>query len=131
MAVRREKDRRPRADLKWPVVVKTVDGSMDGVMENASSTGLFIACASPLRPKALCELTIEDPVGGQRLRATAEVVWSRAGRPSVPTGMGVRFLKISGTDRKTISDAVIHHLKLRGLRPDDDTIEIVVDANQE
>ena len=131
MAPRREKDRRPRADLKWPVVVETADGSMDGVMENASSTGLFIACASPLRPKALCELTIEVPVGGQRFRATAEVIWSRVGRPSVPTGMGVRFVKISGTDRKTISDAVIHHLKLRDVKPDDDTIEIVVDASHE
>jgi len=131
MAPRREKDRRPRADLKWPVVVETADGSMDGVMENASSTGLFIACASPLRPKALCELTIEVPVGGQRFRATAEVIWSRVGRPSVATGMGVRFVKISGTDRKAISDAVIHHLKLRDVKPDDDTIEIVVDASHE
>ena len=131
MPPRREKDRRLRADLKWPVSVHTADGSMEGVMENASSTGLFIACASPLRPKALCELTIEVPVGGQRLRATAEVIWSRAGRPSVPTGMGVRFVKISGTDRKTISNAVIHHLKLKEIKPDDDTIEIVVDASHE
>jgi uncharacterized protein (TIGR02266 family) len=131
MAPRREKDRRPRVDLKWPVIVRTAEGSMEGMMENASSTGLFIACASPLSPKALCELTIEIPVGGQRLRATAEVVWSRAGRPSIPTGMGVRFVKISGTDRKRISDAVIHHLKLKDVKPDDDTIEIVVDANHE
>lgn len=131
MAPRSEEDRRPRADLKWPVIVETADGSMDGVMENASSTGLFIACASPLRPKALCELIINVPVGGQRFRATAEVVWSRAGRPSVPTGMGVRFVKISGTDRKTISDAVIHHLKLRDVKPDDNTIEIVVEASHE
>ena len=131
MAPRREEDRRPRADLKWPVTVQTAAGSMHGVMENASSTGLFIACASPLRPKALCELTIEVPVGGQRFRATAEVIWSRVGRPSVPTGMGVRFVKISGTDRKAISDAVIHHLKLRDVKPDDDTIEIVVDASHE
>ena len=131
MPPRREEDRRLRADLKWPVVVETADGSMDGVMENASSTGLFIACASPLRPKSLCELTVEVPFGGRRFRATAEVVWSRAGRPSVPTGMAVRFVKISGTDRKTISDAVIHHLKLRDVKPDDDTIEIVVDASHE
>jgi hypothetical protein len=131
MAPRREEDRRPRADLKWPVIVETADGSMDGVMEDASSTGLFIACASPLRPRALCELIISVPVGGQRFRATAEVVWSRAGRPSVPTGMGVRFVKISGTDRKTISDAVIHHLKLRDVKPNDDTIEIVVEASHE
>jgi len=104
---------------------------MDGVMGNASSTGLFIACASPLRPKALCELTIQVPFSAQPLRATAEVVWSRAGRPSVPTGMGVRFVKISGTDRKTIAEAVIHHLKLRDVKPDDDTIEIVVEASHE
>jgi uncharacterized protein (TIGR02266 family) len=130
MAAKREKDRRPRADLKWPVVVETAEGAMDGVMENASSTGLFIACASPLRPKARCELTIEVPVAGQRFRATAEVIWSRAGRPSLPTGMGVRFVRISGADRKTISDAVIHHLKLRDVKPDDDTIEIVVDAGE-
>jgi PilZ domain len=131
MAPRTKEDRPPRADLKWPVIVETADGSMDGVMENASSTGLFIACASPLRPKALCELIINAPFGGQRFRATAEVVWSRAGRPSVPTGMGVRFVKISGTDRRTISDAVIHHLKLRDVKPNDDTIEIVVEASHE
>ena len=130
MAPKGEKDRRPRAELKWPVVVETAEGSMDGVMENASSTGLFIACATPLRPKAFCELTIEVPFGGRRLRATAEVIWSRADRPSLPTGMGVRFVKISGADRKTISDAVIHHLKLRDVKPEDATIEIVVDAGQ-
>jgi uncharacterized protein (TIGR02266 family) len=131
MASSREKNRRPRAELKWPVLIKTADGSMDGIMENASSTGLFIACARPLRPKVLCELTVEVPPGGERFRATAEVIWSRAGRPAAPTGMGVRFVKIAGTNRKTISDAVIHHLQLRDVKPDDDTIEIVLDAYQE
>jgi uncharacterized protein (TIGR02266 family) len=131
MAPRSEEDRRPRADLKWPVIVQTAEGSMEGMMENASSTGLFIACTSPLRAKTRCELTIEVPIEGQRLRATAEVVWSRPGSPSIPAGMGVRFLKISGTDRKTISNAVIHHVKLKEVKPDDDTIEIVVDANHE
>jgi hypothetical protein len=44
----------------------------------------------------------------------AEVVWSNIYGPDDninPRGMGVRFLEISGEDRKVIAKAVMEHLK--------------------
>ncbi|MGB7033669.1 MAG: hypothetical protein WBF29_19695 [Syntrophobacteria bacterium] len=39
----------PRAKMKWPVIVKTDEGSMDGVTSDVTTNGVFIHCQKPLR----------------------------------------------------------------------------------
>jgi hypothetical protein len=124
-----DRRQRPRADIGWSVIVQSPDGDMAGIMKNVSSTGVYISCERPLSPKEVVDMVIEVPVLNHTLKATAEVVWSGSYDPedvAAPGGMGVRFIRISGAARKVISDAVIHHLKLEGIEPDDDTLEIVV-----
>jgi uncharacterized protein (TIGR02266 family) len=132
MSVDQEKRHRPRADIRWPVTVNTSEGTMRGEIANVSSTGIFINCEKPLRVNSVFDLRIEVPIVDRYLMATAEVVWSSGDDPDTEAyrrGMAVRFTKISGTDRKVIADAVILHLNLRGITPDDDTLEIVIDPN--
>ena len=125
-----EKRQRPRAGIQWPVIVRSSQGIMQGMLHNASSTGVFISCPKPLKPHEVFELVIEVPVSNRRLRATAEVAWSSTDdqdNEACPHGMAVRFIKIAGADRKVIADAVINHLQLSGVEPDEDTIEIAID----
>jgi hypothetical protein len=83
---------RTRAD--WAVKITTPGSSMAGEVRNVSSTGAFIVCEKPLRPKEKCCLIMELP-RGRTAEIDAEVVWStHPGKNErvEPLGMGVRFL---------------------------------------
>ena len=110
------KDRRiyPRAKLKWPVAIKTEEGSTEGVTRNISPDGCFITCRRPLRLNVVFELAIKIPKSKSSIRATGEVVWSNIYGPDdeiSPRGMGVRFIKISSEARKFIAQAALEHFK--------------------
>jgi len=102
----------PRARLKWAVSVK-VDGKViEGVTKDISVSGAYVCCANPLRLNVVLDIVIKAP--DRSLSVKAEVVWSNIYGPDDninPRGMGVRFLAISGEDRKIIAKAVMQHLK--------------------
>jgi len=117
-----KKERRifPRAKLKWPVVVKTGAGSLKGVTLNITPNGVFIRCRKPLRLNEIAEITIHIPNSDNSLTATAEVVWSNIygmDDEITPRGMGFKFLRISGKDRKFIAQASLNHLKSAKVEP--------------
>lgn len=125
-----EERKQPRAKIRWHVKARHSEKVTQGVTLSVSSTGLFIACSQPFRLNSVIDVDIEVPDQEQPLQASAEVVWSNIYGPDddiTPRGMGVRFLKISGEARQAISTAVIKHLRLEGIRPDADTIEIAPD----
>lgn len=102
----------PRVKVKWPVTVKTEKGSMDGVTLDLGTDGAFVSCAKPLRLNEVFDMVITAP--DQAIEARAEVIWSNIYGPDdeiSPRGMGVRFLQISGQDRKAIAKAALEHLK--------------------
>ena len=104
----------PRAEMKWPVVIKANSGQMEGVTQNISKNGAFIRCVKPLRLNEVFDLSIEVPDLDYNLMATAEVVWSNIYGPDdeiTPRGMGVVFTKISDEDRKFVSKVVSENLK--------------------
>ena len=110
------KDRRiyPRAKLKWPVAIKTEEGSTEGVTRNITPDGCFITCRRPLRLNVVFELAIKIPKSNSSIRATGEVVWSNIYGPDdeiSPRGMGVRFINISSEARKFIAQASLEHFK--------------------
>ena len=103
----------PRAMLKWAVLTK-VDGKViEGVTKDISVSGAYVCCAKPLKLNVVLNMIIKAP--DKSLSVKAEVVWSNIYGPDDninPRGMGVRFLTISGEDRKVIAKAVMQQLKL-------------------
>jgi uncharacterized protein (TIGR02266 family) len=125
----------PRAQIKWPAVIKTDSGTMDGVTSNVTPNGLFIHCQKPLRLNEVFALTINIPSSDQVLTAKAEVTWSNRWGPDddiSPRGMGVRFVKISSEVRKFIARAALNYLKSEEIAPELlQTLQtLVIDVNE-
>ena len=111
----------PRAKIKWPVIVKTDTGTMDGVTTDLTPNGVFVHCQKPLRLNVVFEITIKIPNSEQTIEAKAEVVWSNRWGPDdeiSPRGMGVRFIKISSEARKFIARAAMNNLKSKEVAPE-------------
>ena len=111
----------PRADIKWPVVVKSDKRTMEGVTSNVTPNGVFIHCQQPLRLNEVFDMDISIPGSDQSLRARAEVVWSNRYGPNddiSPRGMGVRFLRISSEARRFIARAAIDYLQSKKVAPE-------------
>lgn len=104
----------PRAKLKWPVMIKTEEGTREGVTLDITPDGCFIGCPRPLKLNVVFELSIKVPKSKAVIAAKAEVVWSNIYGPDdeiSPRGMGVRFIKIASEARKFIAQASIEHFK--------------------
>jgi uncharacterized protein (TIGR02266 family) len=111
----------PRAKIKWPVIVKTDKGSMDGVTSDVTPNGVFIHCQKPLRLNMVFEMAINIPNSEHSITAKAEVVWSNRWGPDdeiSPRGMGVKFVKISSEARKFIARAAMSNLKSNEVAPE-------------
>ncbi len=111
----------PRADIKWPVVVKSDKRTMEGVTSNVTPNGVFIHCQQPLRLNEVFDMDISIPGSDQSLKARAEVIWSNRYGPNddiSPRGMGVRFLRISSEARRFIARAAMDYLKSKKVAPE-------------
>jgi uncharacterized protein (TIGR02266 family) len=109
-----------KAIFKWSVVIKTADRSMEGATFNVSPDGAFIRCAKPLRLNEVCDLSIQISGKDVPVEVKAEVVWSNIYGPDdglSPRGMGVRFLEISGEDRKAIAKELFQGLEIEKVDP--------------
>ena len=97
-----------RAQVKWPVIMDTGEGSADGVITNINKNGAFIRCTRPLRLTETCKLTIESP--DQTIQdVDAEVVWTNIHGPDdelSPRGMGVRFTTMPETEEQFLRKLV-------------------------
>ena len=131
-------DRRvyPRAQLKWPVIIKTDKGTTEGVTLNITPDGCFIGCRKPLRLNVVFDMAIKIPKSKNSIKARAEVVWSNIYGPDdeiSPRGMGVRFVKISSEARKFIAQASLEHFKAQ--KVDADLLQtlstLVIDLSEE
>ena len=131
-------DRRayPRAELKWPVVIKTKEGSKEGVTLNITPDGCFIGCRKPLRLNVVFDMAIKIPKSKSTIKARAEVVWSNIYGPDddiSPRGMGVRFIKITSEARKFIAQASLEHFKAQNVEAEllQTLSTLVIDLSEE
>jgi Tfp pilus assembly protein PilZ len=111
----------PRAKIKWPVIVKTDAGTMNGVTSDVTPNGVFIHCQKPLRLNVVFEMAIDIPNSEHSIIAKAEVVWSNIWGPDdeiSPRGMGVRFVKIASEARRFIARAAMNNLKSNEVAPE-------------
>ncbi len=87
----------PRCRL--PVRVECRPGEAAAVYDIGPG-GVFVATPAPLPPGTEIELSLHLP--GERciIRAEGRVVWTNlVDTPSLPSGMGIRFLRIDPADR--------------------------------
>ena len=122
-----------RVKIKWPVTVKTAEGSMDGVTLDLGPDGAFVSCAKPARLNEVVDIIINAP--DQPIEAKAEVIWSNIYGPDgdiSPRGMGLRFLEICGEHRRVIAKVALEHLKSEKVDPRElEALEtLVIDADE-
>ena len=104
----------PKAKIKWPVLIENGEHSIEGVTLILNPNGAYIGCAKPLSFNQVCDLTINIPDSVSPIKAKVEVVFSNKYGPDddiSPRGMVVRFLDISGKDRKVIAKEVMQYLE--------------------
>ena len=106
-----ENRRHPRAEVKWPVVILTPNGLVDGKTENLGLGGTFIRLSGQL--KSDHNLPVVITVKGRFISCTAQVVWSdipgSAGQNRA-SGIGVRFTKMMLNDRSFLHYEISNHL---------------------
>ena len=123
----------PRAKIKWPVEIRTPQGSSEGVTLDLGTDGAFVRCAKPLKLNEVFDIIISAP--SQPIKARAEVIWSNIYGPDdeiSPRGMGIRFLSISSEHRKIIAKEALEYL--RSAKADPRELEalqtIVIEADE-
>ena len=92
----------PRAEIRWPVTIKTAQDTIEAKLRNLGVGGAYIHCDRSPEPGEIVDLILQTPTGAS-LEITAEVVW--AGKV-LALGMGVRFVEISDEDRQYIEKTV-------------------------
>jgi hypothetical protein len=104
----------PKAKIKCPVLVENGGHSFEGVTLILNPNGAYIGCAKPLNLNQVCHITINVPDSDSPIKAQLEVVFSNKYSPDddiSPRGMVVRFLNISGEDRKVIAKEVLQYFE--------------------
>ncbi|MBN1906744.1 MAG: PilZ domain-containing protein [Deltaproteobacteria bacterium] len=84
-----------RAEVAWPVFIKTRGGIIKAVIRDINRSGAFIKCDSPCKPKERFRILIKS-TEKRSILLNAEVVWSNVGIPEervINRGMGIRFIK--------------------------------------
>ena len=106
-----------RAEIAWPVVIKTDRESFEGRTVNVSASGALLCFTQKLSLMEIVTLNIRPPVRPP-LEITAEVV--RTNIPcdnddSTRRGAAVRFIIITEKDREFVSFSVFDHLQQKAL----------------
>ena len=129
-----EQRQHPRAEIRWAVTVQPSWGTIKGETLNVSSMGAFIKCCEPLKFNEVFILDIDVPALAHPLKAIAEVVWSnKDGNKNeiTPYGMGIRFIRISSTDRRFIVKEVLKHLNSENMETSFSEVFQTIAADQE
>ena len=100
-----------RARIKWPVVVQTPAGLVDGTTANLSLGGALIRLANELNSNQKLPMVLD--VKGLLIPCTAQVVWSE-GHSLLNQGkslsIGVRFTRMMLHDREFLYREISNHI---------------------
>jgi hypothetical protein len=106
-----ENRRHTRAKIKWPVVIQTPTGLIDGTTVNLSLSGAFIRLSNELNSNH--NLPIVLNAKGRFIPCTAQVVWSDERNLSDQRkflGIGVRFTRLMLHDREFLHGEISNHI---------------------
>lgn len=112
---RQEKKRRMelRAEITWPVLIRTDRGAFQGRTVNISASGALLWCSVQLSLAEIVTVAIKPPIR-QSLEIIAEVVRIDVRsdeEDETSQGVAVRFIIISENDRQFICFSVFDHLQ--------------------
>jgi hypothetical protein len=96
--------RYPRIPVDWPAVMLKTGGASEVDLTDISLGGAFIRSDKPLIPKERSKLFINVP-NRKTLGVFFEVVWLKVDcsvNTLPPCGMGIRFYRVSRTDRQVL-----------------------------
>ncbi len=102
----KENRRYTRARIKWPVVMTTPDGLVDGQTQNLSLGGAFIHCREI--PDLQKNFRVVISAKERLILVNAEVIWSNG--ESTSYRIGIRFTNISSNDRIFLSGVISAHI---------------------
>jgi hypothetical protein len=108
--------RYPKVDVKYPVVVLTAEGQMQGVTKHISTQQAFVRCKDPLRLYDVASMSIQFSKD-ESILTEAEVIWSNRYGPDdeiTPRGMVVRFTRLSPRERKRLHNTIAKQYKKKG-----------------
>ena len=100
-----------RARIKWPVVIQTPTGLIDGTTVNLSLRGAFIRLSNELNSNH--NLPVVLNAKGRFIPCTAQVVWSDERTLSEQRKfleIGVRFTRLMLHDREFLHGEIKSHL---------------------
>jgi len=94
----------PRILVKWPVVVETPQGSVEGETKDISVDGVFIFCSKEPEIGENVPILLK-PSEQRTISVVGEKIWSGSLTIDNKTvfGMGVQFVHISPEDRNYIA----------------------------
>jgi len=95
----------PRTLKVLSLVFKSKESLINAFTGNASGGGLLIKTPKPLPKGEIFSLRLQLPNDPEPLNIECEVVWSRTQSDDpvrLPLGMGVKFIQISGVDKKRL-----------------------------
>ncbi len=100
----------PRIDLERKISLRFphFQGFLTEYSSNISITGMFIQSNDPQPPGTILDFEFNLIDGLKLIRGTGEVIWVRLvdEGPELPTGMGLRFLRLDAESRRLIRWAV-------------------------
>ena len=94
----------PRILVKWPAVVETPQGSLEGETKDVSVDGVFIFCSKEPEIGENFPILLK-PSEQRTISIVGEKIWSGSFTIDKRTvfGMGVQFIHISPEDRNYIA----------------------------
>lgn len=102
----REKRQRPRAKVRWSVIVQTTQGKIKGETLNITVDGALILCQEPLELEEKVEITIHVPALVRPLKIPARVIHCSGCDKNTLYEIGISFTHISHKSSWLISTAV-------------------------
>jgi len=105
-----ENRRHPRIPLSWPVILMTPQGPIKGETSNISVGGTLILCSETIEIDDEFQIILKHPEDHE-MPVTCENVWSGKfiSDETVYNVIGVRFIKISSSDREIIASMVAEY----------------------
>lgn len=113
MSVESEKQRSPRADVNWPIILETAQDRIKGKVLNLSAVGAFICCQEAVDSDEIFAMAISVPSLNRHIVLSAKVIradFHCLDEEAMSHGMGVEFIRISDEDRELISKLVADRL---------------------
>ena len=115
----RDRRQQPRVPVDWAAFIQHTGGGIVAQMENISANGAFLRCDKVLRPKERLKLHMVAP-NHSTLSASAEVVWLHVHCVEddiPPCGLGIRFTRVSRTDRQFLCGVAEKDSQPKGAQP--------------